>query len=452
MDKHIQEQGPVTNSKIAPVFAIEERKRTLPSIITRMVLGATTIYPWHKQTDLAVVSDIYGETILSFIDFNIAKEISERIIRELSLERVVSSYQVLIVRDRAQAILESMTDERAGKKGIVMLRDTGGCGYWRMMLTARYMDRKNIYIDLTGGAVKFDSLLEYDTIYVQRIHDWESFYILERLKKIGKRIIYDIDDDLFAIPEDNPASRMMGRNEQMAAVECMKLADVVTTTTTVLQERLAQLLDGRTPVVVPNALDLDEGWLPTQMTGSPDGWQRIFWQGSNTHDEDWHECFDALDHIMAKRKNIRLVLMGFLPTRIRENMNAPHWKDRIEYLGPMEPEAYFHIIKHIRAEVGLAPLNQNVFNMAKSPIKWIENSMIGMPTVASDVWAYSDVIENVKDGFLCSSKEDWIEAIEICLDDAKARKAMVEKARQKIRSQFDIKDIVKTWKQVLCGV
>jgi len=445
------QKGSVTNSDIIPVMSVGGRKKLLPTIISRIVMGARMMHPWNGRNDIVQVEDEYGSTRLSLSDFTVAKEVADKIVRELGLKRMVPAHQVLVIRDLAQDILERMTDERAGKRGIVMLKDKGGCGYWRMVLPSRYMNLDGIYIDVTGGVVDFSNLLEYDTIFVQREHNWESFGVLERLKSAGKRIIYDIDDDLFSIPEGNPASKMMGRGEQMAAVECMKLADVVTTSTEVLKDRLTQILEGRVPVVVPNALDVDEAWQPTPLIGSPDGWRRIFWQGSNTHDEDWNECFEAVDHVMQIHEDVRMVILGYLPSMVQRSVSQSHWRNRIEFLGPVEPEAYFRLIKHIRAEVGLAPLGSNWFNKAKSNIKWIENTMIGMPTVASDIRPYSDEITSGETGFVCSTRAEWIDAIEKCLNDERLRKTMVEKARKKIRDEFNIKNVSQVWRKILIG-
>lgn len=442
--------GSVTDNDIVSVLTIEGRRRQLPTIITRLILGARAITPWRTREDIVVIEDVYGSSKLSIQDFLIAKDAAEKIAKEFGLQRVVPAHQVLAIRDRAQAVMESMTDERAGKKGIIMLKDQGGCGYWRMSLPARYIDRKGVYIDVTGGTLDYNGLLEYDVIYVQRVHNWDSHGVLERLKAAGKKIVYDIDDDLFAIPEDNPASKGMGRSEQIAAVECMKLADVVTTTTSILQERLTPLLGGRAPVVVPNAIDLDDGWTPTPLTGSPEGdrFQRMFWQGSNTHDGDWAECFEAVDRIMAKRSNLRMVILGFLPTLVRESLDKPHWKGRVEYLGTMAPEAYFRLIKHIRADVGLAPLLDNHFNQGKSPIKWLENTAIGIPTVASDCSPFSEVIEEGS-GFLCVGTDEWEKAILTCLDDKRERQKVVNAARIRANRRFNIKSVAKTWRNLL---
>lgn len=440
----------LTNSDVVPIIPVNARSKVLPSIISRVVLGGT-VNKWHGREDVIVIEDVYGKMTLHIDDFKIAKEVAEQIIKELGLQRMVQPHQVLVIRDRAQDILESMIDERAGMRGIIMLRDPGGCGYWRVTLPSKNMDMTDIYVDVTGGTVGFDYLMKYETIFVQRMHNWDSFSVMERLKKGGKRLIYDIDDDIFSIPTSNPSYNAFGRNEQMAAVECMKLADVVVVSTTSLKQRIEEIIPGCNTVMIPNAIDPDDGWVPLKSIGSPDGWKRIFWQGSSTHNEDWNECFEAVQQVMLDRDDVRLVLMGFLPTRVCEIAEEPQCKNRIEYMGPLEPEAYFRLIKHIRGEVGLAPLCNNLFNQSKSCIKWMENSLIGMPTAASDVRPYSEVIQSGKNGFLCNTTEDWVAAIERCLDDSVLRKGIVENARNKIKTDFNIKEIAKVWKNLLLG-
>ena len=439
----------VTDYNSIQPLSVNARKRELPAVITRMVLGARVVNPWHGQEDAYSIEDVVEKRQLWKDDFIVAESVAKRIIIELSLNRIISAHEVLNIRERAQEIIESMTDDRAGKTGILMLKDQGGCGYWRAAMPARYMDTSDLYIDITSGKVDFGHLLDYKTVFVQRIHDWESVEVLRRLKKLGKKIVYDIDDDLFSIPEGNPARNSIGRNEHMAALECMRIADVVTTTTRALQERLTYMLDGIVPVIVPNAYDFDSSWLPTEQTGSPDGYKRIFWQGSNTHDLDWSECFEAVDIVMSKYDNLRMVVLGFLPSLIQKNLKSKQWNGKVEYMGPLEPEAYFQLIHHVRAEVGLAPVLQNAFNESKSPIKFMENAMIGMPTVASNVRAYSDYIKNGEDGFLCKGTEEWVKAIELCLNDKSERLRILENAREKVRRDFDIKKVAKRWKDIL---
>jgi len=227
----------------------------------------------------------------------------------------------------------------------------------------------------------------------------------------------------------------------------MKIADLVTVSTEPLRDKLESLIYGINTEVIHNAMDLS-GWLATPYIGSPDDKKRIFWQGSSTHDEDWEECFDAVKEVMSKRSDVILLLMGFLPSQVEAELEEPEFKGRVEFLSGVNVEEYFNIIKHIRADVGLTPLKDNEFNRAKSCIKWMENSMIGMPTVSSNVVPYSNVIEHEKNGFLCNTKDEWVECMIKCLDNERIRKGIVENARRKISEEFDIDNISKSWERV----
>lgn len=426
------------------------RKQKIPYGVCYILMGAR-IHESHRGKKGVIAFEMPDGRFIEMADtdYQVAKSLAKEIEHSANIGKMVSVQQALALHELAASKLEKMGDSRAGLKGVAMLKDKGGSGYWRMSLPAKYMDKTDIYIDITADSVKFDYLLEYNTILVQRLHDWESYYMLKRLKDAGKRIIYDIDDDLFDIPDDNPVSKIIGRDEMVAAVACMKLADEVTTTTDVLQQRLMGLIDGRTPIVIPNALDPYDNWTPTPVTGSPDEWKRIFWQGGATHAEDWMECAEAVDMVMQEKKDVRLVIMGFLPPIVSQYLKKPYWKGRVEYLGFNDPETYFEIVHHIRADVGIAPLRSVNFNFGKSPIKFLEYSVIGMPTVASGIPPYAPVIEDDEDGFLAYDKEVWFNSIMTCLSDNKKRLDVVEKARKKIRDDFDVKKTAELWKKVL---
>jgi len=373
----------MTITESVAVLPPEARKQEVPYHVILWLLGAQPHKNYQGGDGCALELD--GKFYpLSGPDYEIVEALGCKLAAELP-HRIVTPNDWMQAHRLASKYLakyDAETGQEPDKK-IVMLKDKGGAGYWRMVLPARYLGRElepvvnpsdsepgqtrtnSVRIDVTGASVKFDYLLEYDVVYVQRLHDWESYYVLEKLKKAGRRIVYDMDDDIFSLTPDNPAFHVISRDNQQAAVACMKMADVVTTTTNVLQNRLAQVLDGIWPEVIPNALDVDDGWLPTPSTGSPDEIRRIFWQGSATHAEDWQVCIEAVDHIMKEYRNVHLVILGFLPPVVIERLNNPCWKGRVEHLGFNDAETYFQIVKHVRADVGIAPLAPKPFNEAK---------------------------------------------------------------------------------------
>lgn len=430
------------------VMSPEVRKREIPLLVTTLLMGPI-VHESYKGRKDTVATEIDGELrVYAKCDFDVARRIAEGIEGKIRLPKMVSLKQCLEVTRQASLELANIGDNRDGRKGIVMLKDRTGSGYWRMVFPAKYMNKEGIFVDVTAAGVDFNSLLEYHTVYVQRIHDWESYYLLERLKKAGKRIIYDIDDDIFNIGRDNPASMSIGRDEQMAAVACMKLADEVIVSTVPLQTVIRNATEGVEAVVIPNAVDSDDNWIQTPLTGSQDDFKRMFWQGSDTHGEDWMECVDAVDAVLSERQDVRLVVLGFMPPVLWKYTQRPAWKGKVEFLEFKDPETYFQIMKFVRAEVGLAPLKNTVFNQSKSELKFLEYTAMGIPTVASDVKPY-EVIEHGKTGFIATSPQEWYEAIMTCLDDKAKRFPIINEARKMVCEDYNIKEMAKVWREVL---
>lgn len=435
----------ISNAEIIPP---EARKREIPYIAMAVAMGAHVFENHQGKENVFGVLAGKRYVAVSEQDMAIVRAISKNISISTPEVRFVSPEDVLESYHLAVKLYERMTDDRSGKHGIFMLKDEGGCGYWRMTLPARHMDTEDCFIDISSAITKFEYLLEYDTIYVQRLHDWESYYILEKLKRAGKRIVYDIDDDIFSIENSNPAAKFFSRDEQIAARACMSLADVITTSTEFLRYKLHQIT-GISPVLIRNSLDTRDGWQPLEGIGSPDGVQRIFWQGGASHEEDWNECMEAVGEVMLERPNVRLTILGYLPKFISHSHESSVWRGRVEYTGFKSPETYFEMVKHVRAEVGLAPVKECDFNRSKSAIKWLEYSLIGIPTVASDTSPYSDVIEDGHTGMLCSTKDEWKNAIKTLLDSKSIRTKLVSESRKKACAEYDVRESARQWKAVL---
>jgi glycosyltransferase involved in cell wall biosynthesis len=428
--------------------------------VVRLLTGGEPIRDYRGRKDVVAIRWNGKDFKLNVKDYDFAEKIANELMDEWAIpERTMADFlspeTILKFHDMAaKRIAKNRGDDgKKKKKGILMLKDTGGSGWWRMVNPTRYMDLKGYFVDISASAVEFDQCLEYDVIFVQRRHEWEDYYMLEKLKKARRRIVYDLDDDIFQIPDHNPSSKVMGRDQQFAARACMRLADVVTVSTEVLKSRvLAELgedADNADVRVIPNALDPTEPWLPTDETGSPDGNLRLFWQGSATHAEDWHECIEAIDTMMGEFPNLRLMILGFLPPVIAERAESELYKGRIEFMGFSQPESYFELIKHVRADVGVAPLTDEAFNHGKSAIKVIENSLIGIPSVASNCEPYSSVVEHGVTGYLAKNQREWEACLRELLMNADRRKKMVQQSREQVDDEFNINTVVELWEDAL---
>jgi len=452
------------HSNITPM-PLDIKKRLLPYSVVKIMTAARVIPNYEKKPDIVAVYWDDDYELLHIKDFQLAQRVADELWKEhiegkdMLTTLCTLPTGMLLHRKAAEKIARYSDEEHKDKKGVIFIKDTSGCGYWRMVVPARSMDDDKYYIDCAEIGVIYDYLLEYDTIVVQRLHTWGEYYVIEKLKRLGKRVIYDIDDDIFNIPSSNPATHLLGQDQQEAAKAIMELVDVITTPSEVIKKRFG--FADKT-VVIPNAIDLADGYpvlsgvdaTDIHKVTSPDKWRRILWQGSPTHAEDWFECAEAIDIIMENNEDVRCVILGFLPPVLKsfiEDDMRPWWDGRVEFAYFEDIATYIHMCKHLRADIGIAPLQSSLFNTAKSSLKWMEYAAMCMPCVASNVTPYKEVIENGVDGFLASTSEEWIEILQTLLDSPDERLRVVRAARKKIDARFDVKKVVKDWERMIFG-
>ena len=438
------------------VMTPDLRRKYLPFSILRYLTGGRITPNYRKLHDTVCIEWADGKQFLHAKDFAIVKQVGDAIWKEVvqaknMLPVLMTLPTAIVILEEAQKRVDRVADDAKGKKRVILVKDQSGCGYWRMEIPAQYMNLDSLFIECTQVEIAYDMLLEYDTIVVQRTHQWDHYYILKRLKEVGKRIIYDIDDDIFNLPPQNPASTVIKPDQIAAARAIMELCDVLTTPSEVIKERFA--LQDKT-VVIPNAIDLQDDWIPLtgssadlKSIGSVDGFRRILWQGSASHEADWYVVIDAIDNLFKKYDDLRLVVLGYMPRCIRERLERrePHWMNRIEYSDFMNVETYVHIMHNIRAEVGIAPLLEDVFNRAKSPLKVVEYAAACIPCVASNIVPYKGVITDGKDGYLASTPEEWEQKIDDLLMSPQKRLDMVWACRELVERDYNIHKIVKDW-------
>lgn len=434
----------------------DSKIKQLPYVVIKLLTGARIIENYKMKKGVYGIIWDNGVQVLNEEDFKladlVAKKLFEQHVKEKSLQVSLHTLPVgfTLHRMAAEMVEKIVADKVVGKKKLMFIKDKTGCGYWRMTVPSRYMDHDALYIDIAESELVYEFLEQYDILVVQRLCNWREYYTIERLKRNGKRIVYDIDDDIFDIPEDNPAAQYVRADQYKAAAGIMRLCDAVTTTTEILKTRLRCL---NNTLVIPNAIDLEDGY-PAKFRGSDDNFKRILWMGSGTHDQDWMECVGAIDRILQERDDVRLVIYGNMPTIIKRYLSDPMkiwWKGRIEYMDFKEVETYVEVTKDTKAECAIAPLARTNFNAAKSNIKFLEYTGAGVPTVASNVSPFMEDIVNGENGILVNSEDEWYEAVVGLLDNPDKCSQLVGGAVKTVNEKFDIKQVVHEWEEAILG-
>ncbi|MGH9381143.1 MAG: glycosyltransferase [Thermoanaerobaculia bacterium] len=246
--------------------------------------------------------------------------------------------------------------------------------------------------------------------------------LVERCRARGVRIVYEIDDDLFHLPPGHPAVPRFSADALEAMALIANRAHAVVVSTPPLKDRLAKL--NHNVFVVPNALD-ERLWLPTtrgRAVHGPRDRVSILYVGTHTHGADLALLAGPIERLKARYGGrVDFVCIGGVageppPGMRRENL--PTWVRTY-------PEFARWMAHAPRYDIAVAPLADNEFNRAKSPIKHFDYAICGYAQVLSDAPAYRDVVRHGETGLLApNTPEDWLAALRELIDDADRRREL----------------------------
>jgi len=104
---------------------------------------------------------------------------------------------------------------------------------------------------------------------------------------------------------------------------------------------------------------------------------------------------------------------------------------RVTVLHPMSWQNYLDYTQHHRVDIGLAPLLESEFNMARGPVKFYDFVRMGAVGVYSNCAPYSDFIEqNVNGVLLNNDPQKWIEALSLLVNSGQKRQTLANNAKE----------------------
>lgn len=236
--------------------------------------------------------------------------------------------------------------------------------------------------------------LDYDAYLIHVMPPRELWPFLEMIKQYGKKLVWHTDDDVFRIPEHNPASKYIDKSMMNWLHDN---ADELWVSTTELYENLGGEYRAFGNIkILPNLIDT-RYWPTVNRTDNEE--VRLIWAGSAYHQMDLELIANCFDKLLAKYDNIFCLFMGSWPASLSEWVvipgsnqatQVPHnrYKGKLGYINPVNVERYPHVLASINADIGIAAITDEPFNFSKSNLKWLEYSMLGIPTAASDLPPY----------------------------------------------------------------
>lgn len=276
---------------------------------------------------------------------------------------------------------------------------------------------------------------------------WEIDPLNEAYRTLGtKEVRLDNGEYLW---KDGEAGFDLKRNVEQLEIfnRCVKGADVVTSTTPqiagLLAENSKRLGGNATGVALPNCVDIDM-WEPVEIV-KPKDEVRIMWQGGDSHYRDYQMVGTVLETVLKKHKNAKLVLVGLTKDQLTSLLKKLP-KEQVIVDSPWTSyDAHPYRMKLTGADIGICPLVETPFSRCKSELKYTEYSALGLPTVASNVMPYNEVILDGETGLLASNEEEWEKHLSALVKSATLRRQLGANSRKWVLASRNAKTSAHLW-------
>lgn len=330
-------------------------------------------------------------------------------------------------------------------------------GYLRAVLPAQHCKEQLLQEGIEVVASEAINMNEpFDAYLFHRTFTPRFLPEIEKLKLAGKRVWWGTDDDLWNVPNWNPAYPHFLEPEKKLLDLAVQISDGIQVTTPELAEVVNK---PNKTFVCPNLLDVED--YPARGL-PPDDKVRILWAGSIHHDKDLDQLIPAVEQLHSEYgEKISFTFFGYLPTGLGEFIRITgsdlaqihpcrKFDQSLTYLQPVNLARYPTALVGLCPDIGLCPVIDCKFNLSKSNIKWCEYSMAGAASICTDLAPYKCAAGTA----LLVAPDNpagWYTAIKRLIDDAGMRQDLAAKARERVVAEWSWKCLEKkeVWLNVL---
>jgi len=348
-----------------------------------------------------------------------------------------------------------------------------GCGYYRVQMVAKYLNKLPNITAKISSQYDNNEIKKADIIVVQKQTNPKALPYIRYARSIGKKVISECDDDYFNIPTWNPAYQYY-KNLGNELISFYTLSNAMTVTTNFLKNQLIKY--NPNIYVTPNSIDFETQdsfgkmsevelkqftrYMDMNQNDLPHSEVKEFlkdkitigWGGSPTHFRDLNQTTEALSLICKENKNVVLVMLACCTDTLMKKVDPK----QMILIKPVPIFRYHQVLASMKWDIGICPIEDNVFNKSKSNLKFLEFSINGYPCICSDVENYSSSIIHGENGFLSKNDtQSWYENITRLIYYPELREIISNNAKKFVRENYNISKNILMWydayKEVLGG-
>lgn len=313
-----------------------------------------------------------------------------------------------------------------------------GCDLYRIILPLVTLKQQGYPVEWSNNINRIaDNGDKWDILVLTRLYTLVPEIrakLFPMMKAAGKKIVLDIDDDLWELPPWNryQVTDIDGLSDMVSQV------DMVTVSTQPLFDRIKML--NPNVRLLPNAIAPSMWGFNRKEARFVDG-LTVGVHGGDSHSRDWAVLVELFTDLALSFPELKFVVSGYNPPEL-DVLDVPGFADRYTKL-PWASIREFPVLVG-QVDIGLCPLSDDAFNRSKSALKWMEYGALGIPAVCSPV-VYPTVVRHGYNGYIARTPDEWYEYVSDLVKSASLRNRIGQQARREVYQQCNMNARALLW-------
>jgi glycosyltransferase involved in cell wall biosynthesis len=269
--------------------------------------------------------------------------------------------------------------------------------------------------------ILYQQLPFFDVVCIQRrlLPPFEFFWI----RKKASKILFDLDDAVMYRSSSSHRPHSLSRWLKFKGM--VKGSNVVTAGNQFLKNEVLKVDRRKKVYLIPTSIDTNLYPKKKKMMKSSEiilGW--IGTKGNLKYLKKMEPVFETL-HQRFPQVKLKIVSNDFFDSPYLPIIKKP-WKleDENEDL--------------ISFDIGLMPLNDDLWSRGKCGLKIIQYLSVGVPVVCTPVGINSDIVQDGENGFWATTHQEWVDRLSILIQNPEIRYQMGLKGIETVEREYSL--------------
>jgi glycosyltransferase involved in cell wall biosynthesis len=289
-------------------------------------------------------------------------------------------------------------------------------------LSGSWKDRLSLYRELAV----------FDVVCIQRrlLSPLEFYWI----RKKSSKVLFDLDDAVMYRSSSSPRPHSLSRRMKFRWM--VKGSDVVTVGNQFLRNEVLKVDPRKKVFIIPTCIDTNL-YPEKKKRSNPSeivlGW--IGTKGNLKYLKRLEPVFRTLRQRFPQAK-LKIVSNDFYePSSLPVTKKLWKLEDENEDL--------------VSFDIGLMPLNDDLWSRGKCGLKIIQYLSVGVPVVCTPVGINADIIKNGENGFWATNDEEWVDRLSTLIQNQELRHQMGVKGIETVEHEYSLTVTTEKFFQVL---